>query len=123
MITVVACIIIMTVLVCSFAEAEVLARRSLSIRERAFGSDDPLTATSLNNLALLLKDANQLVEAETMCRKCIDIRYAHVHHTVCTGQQGHLTCSLQQNIDTASVLQIAGVFLIQRAQESNASCC
>ena len=61
--------------VCSFAEAEVLARRGLSIRERAFGSDDPLTATSLNNLALLLKDANQLTEAETMCRKCIDIRY------------------------------------------------
>lgn len=60
--------------VCSFEEAELMARRSLVIRERSFGSDDPLTACSLNNLALLLKDANQLNEAETMCRKCIDIR-------------------------------------------------
>lgn len=51
-----------------------MARRSLVIRERSFGSDDPLTACSLNSLALLLKDANQLNEAETMCRKCIDIR-------------------------------------------------
>ncbi len=59
---------------CSFEEAEALARRSLVIRERSFGSDDPLTATSLNNLALLLKDANHLEEAEAMCRKCIDIR-------------------------------------------------
>jgi len=59
---------------CSFEEAEALARRSLVIRERSFGSDDPLTASSLNNLALLLKDANHLEEAETMCRKCIDIR-------------------------------------------------
>ena len=61
---------------CSFEEAEALARRSLVIREQSFGSDDPLTACSLNNLALLLKDANQLPEAESMCRKCIDIRYA-----------------------------------------------
>ena len=52
-----------------------MARRSLVIRERSFGSDDPLTACSLNNLALLLKDANQLNEAESMCRKCIEIRY------------------------------------------------
>ena len=59
---------------CSFEEAELMARRSLVIRERSFGSDDPLTACSLNSLALLLKDANQLNEAETMCRKCIDIR-------------------------------------------------
>ena len=58
----------------SFEEAELMARRSLVIRERSFGSDDPLTACSLDSLALLLKDANQLNEAETMCRKCIDIR-------------------------------------------------
>jgi len=65
---------IVQLLPCSFEEAEALARRSLVIRERSFGSDDPLTASSLNNLALLLKDANHLEEAETMCRKCIDIR-------------------------------------------------
>lgn len=61
-------------LCCSFEEAEALARRSLVIRERSFGSDDPLTASSLNNLALLLRDANQLPEAESVCRKCIEIR-------------------------------------------------
>ena len=61
---------------CSFEEAEALARRSLVIRERSFGSDDPLTASSLNNLALLLRDANQLPEAESVCRKCIEIRSA-----------------------------------------------
>lgn len=78
-----------------------MARRSLVIRERSFGSDDPLTACSLDSLALLLKDANQLNEAETMCRKCIDIRCCTKSTAVFSGP---IMQGMHGSVKSASVL-------------------
>ena len=42
-----------------------LYRRALDIREKSLGPDHPIFANSLNNLAVLLKDANRPTEAES----------------------------------------------------------
>ena len=61
---------------CSFQEAEGLIRRSLAIREQAFGPDDVQVASSLSSLATLLRDTMQLQDAEDACRRCLEIRWA-----------------------------------------------
>ena len=61
---------------CSFEEAEGLIRRSLAIREQAFGPDDVQVASSLSSLATLLRDTMQLQDAEDACRRCLEIRWA-----------------------------------------------
>ena len=48
------------------AEAEPLLRRALAIREEALGPDHPDTATSLNNLAVLLQAQGRYAEAEPL---------------------------------------------------------
>jgi tetratricopeptide (TPR) repeat protein len=53
--------------------AEPMMRRALKITEQSFGPDHPEVATSLDNLAQLLKDTNRLSEAEPMMRRALKI--------------------------------------------------
>ena len=55
------------------AAAEPLYRRALAIDERSFGPEHPNVATSLNNLAQLLKATNRLAEAEPLYRRALAI--------------------------------------------------
>src|SRR5271154_62383 len=55
------------------SEAEPLMRRALAIDEASFGPDHPDVASSLNNLAQLLKATNRLSEAEPLMRRALAI--------------------------------------------------
>lgn len=52
------------------AAAELLFRRVIDIAEKALGSDHPSMASSLNNLAMLLKEQVSLVILPTFCMIC-----------------------------------------------------
>jgi tetratricopeptide (TPR) repeat protein len=54
-------------------EAEPLRRRALEIDELTKGSEHPIVATDLNNLAELLQDMNRLAEAEPLMRRALAI--------------------------------------------------
>ena len=54
--------------------AEPLYRRSLKIVEEQLGADHPITATNLNNLALLLQERGKYAEAEELHRRALRIR-------------------------------------------------
>jgi tetratricopeptide (TPR) repeat protein len=57
-----------------WAAAEPLARRALAIHEEGWGPDHPNVATSLINLAELLRVTNRLNEAEPLLRRALAIR-------------------------------------------------
>ena len=57
-----------------YAQAEPLSRRALDIIERVLGQDHPDTATSLNNLAYILKQKGDLSESELLYRRAMDVR-------------------------------------------------
>ena len=57
----------------SYAEAEPLYRRSLAIKEKAFGPEHPDVALSLNNLALLYDAQGNYAEAELLYRRALTI--------------------------------------------------
>ncbi len=48
-------------------------RRALAIGEKTYGPEHPNVATSLNNLANLLRATNRLAEAEPMFRRALAI--------------------------------------------------
>jgi tetratricopeptide (TPR) repeat protein/CHAT domain-containing protein len=54
--------------------AEPLYRRSLAIKEKALGRDHPGVATSLNNLALLLRAQGQYAPAEALYKRSLAIK-------------------------------------------------
>ncbi|HXU34397.1 MAG TPA: tetratricopeptide repeat protein [Thermoanaerobaculia bacterium] len=54
-------------------EAEPLLRRSLALNRASFGEAHAVVATSLNNLAQLLKDTNRSAEAEPLMRLALTI--------------------------------------------------
>jgi tetratricopeptide (TPR) repeat protein len=56
-----------------YSEAELLLVRSLQICETHLGSDDPNTAISLNNLALLYHEIERYIEAEPLYLKTLEI--------------------------------------------------
>lgn len=55
-------------------EAVVLARQVLSIKEKVLGAEHRETATSLNNLAILLEQQGQVEEAEQYYRRSLQIK-------------------------------------------------
>ncbi len=57
-----------------YVEAEPLYRRALKIWERVLGPDHPVTASSLNNLALLYQAQGKLTDAEPLHRRALEIR-------------------------------------------------
>jgi tetratricopeptide (TPR) repeat protein len=57
-----------------YAEAEPLHRRSLGIKERTVGRDDPPVATSLNNLAHLYMRQGRYADAEPVFKRSLAIR-------------------------------------------------
>ena len=57
-----------------YSEAEVLMRRSLSIRRAAFGEDSLETAKGLDQLATLFATTNRVTEAEPLYRQVVTIR-------------------------------------------------
>jgi len=58
----------------AYAGARPLLERASAIREKVLGPEHPYTATSLNNLALLLQDSNRVSEAEPLNRRALAIR-------------------------------------------------
>jgi tetratricopeptide (TPR) repeat protein len=50
-----------------------LYERALAICERVLGPDHPTTATSLNNLALLLQDQGELAAARPLLERALAI--------------------------------------------------
>ncbi len=58
----------------AYAQARRLNERALAIRETPLGADHPDTASSLNNLALLLQDQGDLVGARPLHQRALAIR-------------------------------------------------
>jgi tetratricopeptide (TPR) repeat protein len=56
-----------------YAEAEPLYRRSMAIREKTLGPDHPDVATSLNNLAGLLRTTGRYADAEPLYQRSLRI--------------------------------------------------
>jgi tetratricopeptide (TPR) repeat protein len=56
-----------------YSGAEALLREALEIAEKAYGPDHPKIATSLNNLAELLRCTNRLANAEGLMRRALAI--------------------------------------------------
>jgi tetratricopeptide (TPR) repeat protein len=56
-----------------YAEALPVAEEDLRIAKTTFGSDDPNTATSLNNVALLYTAIGRYMEAEPLCKQALAI--------------------------------------------------
>jgi tetratricopeptide (TPR) repeat protein len=57
----------------AYTEAEPILRRSLAIRERTLGREDPDVATTMNNLALMLRFQGKYAEAEPLHRRSLQI--------------------------------------------------
>jgi tetratricopeptide (TPR) repeat protein len=58
----------------AYAQARPLYERALAINEKVLGPDHPDTALSLNNLALLLQDQDELAAARAMHERALAIR-------------------------------------------------
>src|SRR5207253_484236 len=58
----------------AYAQARPLFERALAIREKTLGPEHPDTATSLHNLALLLKGQGDLVGARALYDRALAIR-------------------------------------------------
>jgi len=56
-----------------FSAAIPLLRRALSIKEKVLGKEHPDTASSLNNLALLLKSKGDYDSAEPLYKRALEI--------------------------------------------------
>ncbi len=56
-----------------YAEAELLYKRALEIREKALGPDHPDVANSLNNLASLYDEQGRYGEAEPLLKRALTI--------------------------------------------------
>jgi tetratricopeptide (TPR) repeat protein len=57
----------------NYAAAETLHKRSLAIYEKALGTDHPLVATSLNNLAYLYEAQGIYPAAEPLYKRSLAI--------------------------------------------------
>ena len=60
-------------------DAEVLARLALTIDEQLLGPEDPTVAIRLNNLAEILKEIDDVAEAETLLRRALAIEEKQEH--------------------------------------------
>jgi tetratricopeptide (TPR) repeat protein len=60
-------------LLAAYEQARLLFERALAIREKALGPEHPLTATSLNNLALLLKHQGDLAGVRPLFERALTI--------------------------------------------------
>jgi tetratricopeptide (TPR) repeat protein len=69
----------------AYASARTLFERALKVRETTLGAEHPGTATSLNNLAMLLLDTNRLDEAEPLMRRMLRIMEAHNYSDLAGG--------------------------------------
>ena len=57
-----------------YAEAELLYKRSLAVREKALGPDHPAVGTLLNNLAGLYRAQGRYAEAESLYKRSLAVR-------------------------------------------------
>jgi tetratricopeptide (TPR) repeat protein len=58
----------------AYSAARLLLERALAVREKALGPEHPATATSLNNLALLLHAKGDLAGARPLLERALAIR-------------------------------------------------
>ena len=57
-----------------YADAEPLLKRSLAIKEKVFGSDNPDVAASLNNLAELYRAQGRYADAEPLFERSLAVK-------------------------------------------------
>jgi tetratricopeptide (TPR) repeat protein/transcriptional regulator with XRE-family HTH domain len=84
----------------AYESARSLFERALAIREKAFGTDHPLTASSLNNLARLIWDQGDLTASRGLFERALAIREKVL------GPEDRRTASSLNNL--ASLLQSQG---------------
>src|SRR5262249_37554015 len=88
----------------AYSAAEPLLRRALAIAEKALGPEHPDTATSLNNLALVLHDQGDLAAAPSLHERALAIKEKALgpeHPETSTGLN-NLAFVLQQQGDLAA---------------------
>jgi tetratricopeptide (TPR) repeat protein len=57
-----------------FAAAEPLLREAVAMNQKLLGEEDPEVATTINNLALLLRDKGEYKEAEALSRRSLAMK-------------------------------------------------
>jgi serine/threonine protein kinase/tetratricopeptide (TPR) repeat protein len=65
-----------------YQQAEPLLRESLAMRRKLVAADDPVLASSVHSLALVLRRAKREAEAIPLFREALDIRLAHADKRV-----------------------------------------
>jgi tetratricopeptide (TPR) repeat protein len=87
-----------------FGLAKPFLERGLAIRERELGPDHPNTATSLQNLANLLRDQGQVTSARPLFERALAIREKAIgpNHPVTASSLNHLASLLQDQGDLAT---------------------
>jgi tetratricopeptide (TPR) repeat protein len=91
----------------TFEPARSFFERALAVRKRSFGSNDALTATSMNNLARLLRDQGDFTGARSLSERALAIR-----EEVLGPEHAHTAASLN---NLASLLQAQGSLLQVRS--------
>ena len=79
-----------------FEEAEQLLRQALAMDEESYGTNHPVVANRLNNLAVLLVDTKRAAEAEHLMRRALGIDEANfgVDHPTVAIRLGNLAAIL-----------------------------
>ena len=92
-----------------YREALPLFQRALSLRETSLGPDHPDTATSLNNLAVLLQDQSNLAAARPLFERALAIRETAFgpEHLVTATSLNNLVLLLQVQGNLAAALPLS----------------
>lgn len=80
------------------ASAEELYQRALTIGETHYGPENPIIATSLNNLGLLYKELGDLLKSKTYLEKSLEICRAYF------GQTHKKTVITKDNLNAVNLL-------------------
>lgn len=103
------------------AQARPLVERVLAINEKALGPEHPSTATSLNNLAALLRDQGDLVGARPLAERALPIYEETCEHAWTATSLDSLAQLLQVQGDFAGARPLYGD--LRECTRSRASLC
>ena len=92
----------------AYSQAQALFERAIAIRESVFGPGHPLTAYSLNNLAVLLKDCGNLKGARPLFERALAIweKALGPAHPDTTASLNNLATQLQAEGDLAGARRL-----------------